>query len=610
MNAFSLFFKFLFILCFMAAINSAVAQAYHYTLAWPEPHTHQYQVTLSAEAAMGDHTVFQLPAWRPGRYILQDYAAGVSHFDAVDAGGRRLAWRKTDVNSWRVENPPAGPITVRYRFYANVMDAGSSVLNLEQAYFNGINLFMHVQDRYEAPCTLAVNGLPADWKMAGSLRRSESESNVFHADSYHDLVDAPTIFSPTLRTLHFEVDGVDYYVHLQGRFGAGAAGEAKIREDFPKIIREQAAIFGGVPLEAYHFVFQFVPQRMGHAVEHKYSSCYVLMDAFVDQAENVPRIYGVTSHEFFHLWNVKRIRPAALWPYDYQEEAYTGLHWWTEGVTSYYTDLALVRSGLISEAEYLNRLGRLIADFENEYANEVVSPYEASFNSWLARSDYENPHHRNSYYSLGNRLGLLLDLEIRRLTEGARRLDDVFRYLYETYYENDQGIPEDGIQRACETVSGHSFQSFFDRHVTGTAATDYPVLFEPVGLTVTKTPDGDAGWFHVGINDLEATEEGLFLESVTPGSDASRAGLGDGMLIRQVNGQIAAEFNAAGFFQSGNEGKTLSLQVMRAGEEVPLRLEWSGKNNQFRYTITPKEVADEDQLKRRRDWLGSKAGVR
>jgi len=594
----------------MAAINSTIAQPYRYTLAWPEPHTHQYQVTLTTEAATGDQTVFQLPAWRPGRYILQDYAAGISHFDAVDTDGRRLDWRKTDINSWRVQNPSVGPITVRYRFYANVMDAGSSVLNLEQAYFNGINLFMHVQDRYAAPCTLTVNGLPADWKMAGSLRPSATEANVWHADSYHDLVDAPTIFSPTLRTLHLEVDGVDYYVHLQGRFGAGAAGEEKVRTDFPKIIREQAAIFGGVPLEAYHFVFQFVSQRMGHAVEHKYSSCYVLMDAFVDSAEKVPRIYGVTSHEFFHLWNVKRIRPAALWPYDYQREAYTGLHWWTEGVTSYYTDLALVRCGLIGEAEYLNRLGGLITSFENDYANEVVAPYDASFNSWLARSDYENPHHQNSYYALGNRLGLLLDLELRRLTQGAKSLDDVFRYLYEMYYEKDLGVPEEGIQGACETVSGHSFQSFFDRHVYGTESTDYATLFEPFGLVAAKTMDTDAGWAHLGIEKLEATEEGLLLQSVTPGSDASLAGLGDGMLIRLVDGQVAADFDAAGFFQAGKEGKTLALQVLRGGEEVPLHLEWSGKNNQYRYTIAMKAMTGAEEERLRRDWLGSKAGLR
>ena len=329
---------------FSQGINS---QDYRFTIAWPAPQTHEFLVTLTTAPAAGASTVFQLPAWRPGRYILQDYAAGVSHFEALDPGRQPLAREKRDIHSWRVDNPGSGPVTIRYSFFANVMDAGSSMLNLEQAYFNGINLFMHVEDRYDVPCTLTVNGLPDGWKAATALHRVDGTDNVFSAPGYHDLVDSPTIFSPDLLTFEFQIDGVDYFVHFQGNFNAGEAGEALIRQDFPKIIREQAAIFGGVPLQEYHFIYQLVPQRMGHAVEHKYSSCYALYDALAASAASLPRIYGVTSHEFFHLWNVKRIRPAALWPYDYQLIPYTRLHWWTEGVTDYYTHLTPVRAGMM-----------------------------------------------------------------------------------------------------------------------------------------------------------------------------------------------------------------------------------------------------------------------
>ncbi len=581
-------------------------QGCQFTLAWPAPQTHAYLVTLTAAPSDGSSTVFQLPAWRPGRYILQDYAAGVSHFEALGEGGKPLAWGKRDINSWQVDNPASGPITIRYRFFANLMDAGSSVLNMEQAYFNGINLFMHAEGRYDEPCTLTINGLPEGWRVATALKPEGGKGNVFLASSYHELADSPTIFSPDLRSFGFQLDGVNYFVHFQGNFAAGDAGEARIREDFPKIIREQAAIFGGVPLERYHFIFQLVPQRMVHAVEHKYSSCYVLFDRMAASAESLPQLYGVTSHEFFHLWNVKRIRPATLWPYDYQVIPYTSLHWWTEGVTSYYTDLTLVRAGLMSRERYLQNLSRQINTFESSYANTQVSPAAASFNSWLARSEYKDPFLETSYYSLGNRVGLLLDLSIRARTSGEKSLDDVFVYLYENYYQKDLGIPEDGIREACEKVSGLSFREFFDRHVTGTAPTDYASLFEPFGLRFEQEFLAIAGWSHTGLISSEPTDDGIQVNLVIPDTDASRAGLGEGMVIVEIDGQPAGDFDATDFFSSREAGKSLKMKVRRAGQEETLTLHWSGRDNKYGYGLIPVEAPDAGQQQMLDAWLGSK----
>lgn len=588
-----------------------LAQDYHYTLSWPTPQTHEYHITLTTDPQPGDHTVFQMPVWRPGRYIRQDYAAGVSNFEAIDRNGQPLKWRKITPSDWQVDNPVTGPITIRYRWYANVMDAGSSVLNPQQAYFNGVNLFMHVQDRYTAPCTLTLPDLPDDWKAATVLKRNAMDPRVFTAASYHELVDSPTILSPTLHSIRFEVDGATYYVHFQGNYGAGEAGDQRIREDFPRIIREQAALFGGVPMQEYHFIYQLVPQRMGHAVEHEYSSCYALYDQSAQSAAALSRLFSVTSHEFFHLWNVKRIRPAALWPYDYQNPPYTGLHWWTEGVTDYYTNLALVRTGLTDRDDYLDDLARQISRFESDFANRVVSPHDASFDSWLATSDYGNPNLQNSYYSLGSRVGLLLDLELRRLTDGSKGLDDVFRYLYATYYQKGLGVPEDGIQTACETVSGQSFQAFFDHHVSGTAPTDYADLFAPFGLSVSKDPNAGAGWQQVGIERVQKTDGNqLYLVSVTPGSDASRAGLGEGMAILEADGKNAANFDVGAFFSGASAGKKLPLKVWQNGEVVELTLKWSGKEVPYTYRISPANNATAAQRKLLEGWLSSKQGGR
>lgn len=334
-------------------ISPVLCQSYNFEVSWYQPETHFFEISLTTTPTPGESTIFQIPSWRPGRYEVMNYALGITDFNAIDEKGNTLKWNKITVNDWEVENPSKGEITISYKFYANVMDAGSSVLNHEQAYINGINLFMHVKERYDAPCILRFTTIPADWKIATALEQAEEENfRTFKAPDYHHLVDAPLILSPNLKTLHFKENEVDYYIHYQGVFAAGQEGEELLLSNVQEIVKEQSALFGGVPFQEYHFLFQFVPEMIGHAVEHSNSSCYVLADAFFKNTDNFNLLNNVLSHEFFHLWNVKRIRPEALWPYNYQEKQYTGLHWFTEGVTSYYADLILVRTGLLTNEAY------------------------------------------------------------------------------------------------------------------------------------------------------------------------------------------------------------------------------------------------------------------
>ena len=598
------------VLSFFAFVSFFKAEAqepvYDYTLSWKAPHTHQYHISLTTEPQKGSFTLFQLPNWRPGRYYLQDFAAGVSHFEALDESGQILSWEKSTPYSWKVQNPVEGTINIRYQFYANLMDSGSSVLNNTQAYFNGINLFMCVEGRYEAPCKLSVPSMPKDWKAATSLDRKANQHNVFYAESYHDLLDAPTILSPSLKTLHTEVDGADYYFHFQGRFLAGTDGEKALLENAGKIIREQSAIFGGVPMEAYHFIFQLVPRPASHAVEHKFSAMFMRQDSAFSSPKRIGSVNGILSHEFFHLWNVKRIRPAAMWPYDYQREAFTSLHWFTEGVTNYYARLTQVRAGLFAESSYLGILARFLTNLENDYAAKAISPHTASLNSWLSRSDYTNPSLKISYYSLGDRAGLLLDLELRRITKGQKSLDDVFRYLYDHYYLQNQGVPEDGIQLACESVSGHSFESFFEQYVQGTSPIPYKRLLEPMGLQMSSHMDTTAGLAHIGIKRSRPLSTSLQLLSVVPGSDAEQAGLGDDSIILSINGQIPTEFNANAFFTDDKINKKLRLKVYENGIRQEVIVPWSGKNIRYNYRISKIENPSAQQEAMLKDWLSSK----
>lgn len=582
------------------------AQTYEYVLDWDNPASHVYKITFTTDKAEGTNTYIQLPAWRPGRYIIQNYAAGVTNFKATDEKGNPLVSKKTGKETWEVPNNGQGRIIVSYDFYANVMDAGSSYLGTGEAYFNGSNLFMHVENEVDRPCKLTVPKMEKNWGVASSLVR-EKAFNEFSAPSYHDFVDAPTILSPTLKTLETKVNGVTFYLHFQGKFEGGKDTEKRLLADIEKIIKEQAAVFAGdIPMKEYHFIYHLLPYRYRHAVEHKYSSSYTLPDGVVASPEALSGMYGITSHEFWHLWNVKRIRPAALWPYDYQKEAYTSLHWFTEGVTDYYTNLALVRAGIFDEAGYLSRVSKELSRLENSNGSTVVAPAESSFDSWLSGSEYANPHYSASYYPLGSRVGLLLDLKLRADSKGKVSLDDVFLYLYNEYYKKDLGVPENGILDACTKVSGLDMRLFFKNYVDGTAPINYDEFLEPFGLKMNISDDSSATYERVGIDRLEKSGGTWYLHSVRPGGDADKAGLGDKDAITRIDGKSADQVDPNSFFKNLQKGKTYTLNVYRDGREEEVKLKYSGNNPLKNYEIVDLKKVKSEAKKLREDWLSSK----
>lgn len=585
--------------------GSLRAGDYAYTLDWEAQHTHTYHISLKTTAASGTITDFQLPAWRPGRYIIQNYSAAVSHFSAVDDRGMTLRWRKTDKDTWAVDNPKGGgEITIRYRYYANVLDAGSSYLGPAEAYFNGANLFMHVRDQLDNACTLTVPKMGTDWKAATALGKTD-QHNVFTAASYHDFIDSPTILSPTLKTLEMDIEDVTYYLHFQGNFKGGVETEEALKENIGKIIQAETAVFGEMPLEEYHFIYHLLPYRYRHAVEHKYSASFTLPEKVCESPEKIRGLYGITAHEFWHLWNVKRIRPAAMWPYDYSQQAYTNLHWFTEGVTSYYDQLCLVRAGLLSKEDYFKGTGRLISYLENSYATQVVSPSQSSFDTWLSGSEYENPHHGTSFYSLGQRMGMILDLEMRRRTKGKKSFDDVFQNLYHTYYKTNMGVPEDGVRKAFENVSGESWEKFFAMYIDGTSPIDYNTYFEPFGLKVEVTDEEEAGASRIGIVRKESTAYGWMTERVTPGSDADKAGIGDKFMITLINKKNPSDLDDD-FWEELEPGDKISMEVVADDQTMQVEVTYTGNDLPKAYTLTEMENVKKKAQKMQDSWLSGK----
>lgn len=532
----------------------AMGEPIRYTIRWESPPRYQYLIEIEADPDQGRYTDFSLAAWRPGRYILQNYAAAVSHFSAVDERGQPLSWRKVTKDRWRVHNPVRGRIRVQYRFYARHIDAGSSYLSNELVYFNPINLLMYLPRRVESPCELRLPLLPSDWKVATALpRRSDG---TFYAQDYHHLADSPFLSGPQLKQDSFICEGARFFVHFWGK--VGAKNLQPFLDDLCKIIQTQHRLWKTLPLSEYHFIYLLVPFQMRHAVEHAYSAMFVLPEEGARSEEALKSFLGISAHEFFHVWNVKRLRPAALLPYTYEREAYTSLHWLTEGITDYYTGVTLARAGILSPTAYWENLSAELSQIENTYAYELFSPAELSMDSWLTTSPYRPAMYQGSFYAAGKRVGFLLDMSLRRMTGGKVTLDSLLRYLYQTYYERGRGIPEDGVEKAAIRLGGPYFKEFFARYIWGHEKPNYTELLQSLPLRVEERKVLYEGLGRIGLVRTRPEGQGIRVEEVLPQSIAAQIGIEPGALLLTVGPYEAANLPET-FWETLREGDELFL---------------------------------------------------
>ncbi|MCS7188419.1 MAG: PDZ domain-containing protein [Bacteroidia bacterium] len=552
-----------------------------YRISWEPSLRYTYIVEIVLTPSKGKYTDIALPAWRPGRYVLQNYAAAVSHFSAWDAKGVPLSWRKVTKDTWRIQNPAKGSLRISYRFYARQLDAGSSYINEELVYINPINLLMYAVGRLEEACELVLPKLPLNWKVATAL--PQIAHGHFRARDYHELVDCPLVAAPVLRQETITCDGVKLYVHFWGEVGAKSL--TGFLSDLCRIVQVQKRIWGGkLPLKEYHFIYLLVPFSIRHAVEHENCAMFVLPQEGANSEESLKSFLGISAHEFFHVWNVKRLRPAALWPYRYDKEYYTSLHWLTEGVTDYYTSLTLLRAGILSVEEFWRRLSLELSQIENSFAYRLFSPAELSIDSWLSTSIYRPPHFQGSFYAAGKRVGFLLDMVLRRETKGKVCLDSLLQYLYELYYERGRGIPEDGVEKAAIQLGGPFLKKFFADYVWGREAPPYEELLAGLPLEVRCEQKPFPDWGKLGLVRLRSEGEGLRVEELVPGSLAEKVGIEVGDILLTLNEQNVKQIDST-FWSSLVAGQEFILGWNRQGFPMEGHVYFSSQDEVFRTEI-------------------------
>jgi predicted metalloprotease with PDZ domain len=417
------------------------------------------------------------------------------------------------------------------------------------------------------------------------------------ASDYDIFIDAPA-FIGDFKVLDFETGGARHYLVFSKRDISLSAPQ--VLADIQDIVEEAMAIFGKLPYKEYFFLVK-VQRQATNAVEHLNSTHITAGENdFVTQS-SYRQFLETVSHEYFHLWNVKRIRPASLGPFDYTKEVYTHLLWMSEGITSYYGDLLLERAGIDQPTEFFIRMAAVIDALEHSPGRHLMSADEASWNVWL-RSDNE-PNNTISYYTKGELIGLLLDVEIRARTKNKKSLDDVMRYLMETYANKGIGLPEDGFLKAIETVAGSDFHEFYAAVAQSHRELDYNRYLKRAGLAVDVQLQ--PGTIYLGV-ELDVGEGNLpRIRRVVPNSPAERAKLDAGDLLIALNDERLTAENFRSRLHSHSIGETIKLTVLRNQRLVNLNIvPIEFQEERWQLNELPRPTADQLELKS--GWLKTK----
>src|SRR5689334_8634584 len=562
-----------------------------FTVAMSRPHTHLFDVEIAIKrAASGPaEEMLVMPVWTPGSYLVREFERNVQDFAAADAAGQPLKWEKTNKNTWRIVTNGARAWRATYRVYANELSVRTSELNSEHAFWNNANLLMYLEGFLKSPSTLRVLA-PDVWKVATGLPAVPGQRNTFRAENFDILYDSPFEASD-FKTIVFNVKGVPHRIVIDG---AGNYDPERMRRDVQKIVETQVELMGGeVPYHDYTFILH-LRSNAGGGLEHL-NSCALGYPRFgftirsgdratsaapntTDRPEPDYRGFlGLVSHEFFHLWNVKRIRPDALGPFDYTRENYTKVLWVAEGITDYYSDLVLRRAGLITDSEYLSATARAIRALQNTPGRKEQSVEESSFDAWIKyyRPDENSVNSQISYYDKGALLGLLLDLEIRKRSSGAKSLDDVMRYLYAEFFKKNRNYGPTDFQKACELMAGGSLEEFFSKYVHGKEELDYNAALGAAGLRLETSAAHNAKMYFGA--DIAQEDDRLIVQRVHAGSPAYDSGLNAGdQIVAMENLRVTRDFFNA-MMAEKKPGDLVNLTIFRFDDLSTLLIKLSDR---------------------------------
>ena len=533
-------------------------QPIRYKITPKHPEAHLFEVTCFVADPDPAGQRFALPAWIPGSYLIREFARNVTRIHATSRG-KPLGIAKLDKHTWQCA-PANAPVTVTMEVYGHDLSVRGAHLDTTHAFFNGSSVFLRVLGQEHCGCEVDIRAPRGAryrrWQVATAMRRGNAKPygfGTYGAKDYDELIDHPVEMG-TFTLATFKAAGVPHDVAITGRHGADLP---RLCKDLKRLCEWHIGLFGRpAPMDRYVFLVTAVGDGYG-GLEHRASTALLCSRDDLPQpgvkeiTDSYRGFLGLCSHEYFHTWNVKRIKPAAFVPYDLERENYTCLLWAMEGITSYYDDLALVRCGLISQASYIELLGRAITNHLRTLGRQKQTVADASWDAWIKyyRQDENSPNALVSYYLKGSLIALCLDLLIRDQTKGRRSLDDVMRALWERYGRTGAGIPEDGVERIAEEISGARLKGFFDLALRSTKEIPLKSWLSTMGIELhlrTSAGSADKGGTAGSKNAARPSAKlgartaedpaGAKLTHVLDGGAAQTAGLSAGDVIVALDG--------------------------------------------------------------------------
>jgi predicted metalloprotease with PDZ domain len=597
--------------------------AIDYNLAMSRPAAHLFEVSIKIELARDapDETLdFQMPRWAPGRYAVFDFAKNVQEFKATAGAcqpetkcepGQKLSVTRVDNQTWRVASHNQRQLEVSYKVFGDDLSGTFSQLNEHHANFNGGSIFMYIVGHKQDPVTLKINP-PPDWRIINAAT-AQPNQREWRFPNYDLLIDTPTEIGPDWTMDEFKIDGKTYRVVVHSLGNEGGRRPALVR-DIERVVRAETAMWGAPEFESYTFLIHFAADgRSGDGMEHL-TSTQIIEPGILSESGTYEDAVDTVAHEFFHVWNVKRLRPVELGPWDFTRPLNTRSLWVAEGITNYYGHLMQRRAGIWNNSQFLRTLSQIVTSVENAPGSRLMSAEDSSLSApfldgapHAQRTNLSNTS--VSYYYKGEVIALVLDLLIRGRTGGRASLDDVMRRMYDefylkspqaTYYLRGRGYTPEDVERVVSEVAGADFHEFFERYVRGTEVPPYEEALAAAGLRLVREPAAQA--FTAGISLDTSNPTSLTIANVRNNSPAENAGLDQGDVLVSIGGTDVDRNNWQTTLSRYKEGASIPFIIHRDGHTQTAHVTL-GPPERYEYRIEEKKDASPRQQITRSAWV-------
>jgi predicted metalloprotease with PDZ domain len=565
-----------------------------YKISYKEPHKHFINIELRIDQIAEDLFYLQLPAWRPGRYELQNYARNIQKLEIFSLKGDKLNVQKTSREQWEVQTKGTETIVVRYNCFCYQMDAGGAWLDENQLYLNFIYCLIYGVGREKESCTIELD-IPNDYKIACGLPQKDK---VLYGNYYFQLADSPMIASASLIHQQYEVNGIAFNIWIEGEVHPDWN---QILNDFKKFTEASLDLFGTFPEKDYYFLYQILPHKQYHGVEHSNSTIITLGPA--ENFNTLPfyeNFLGISCHELFHAWNALKIRPKEMMPYDLTRENYFRTGFVIEGITTYYGDLLLARSGAFSITQYFKELDCTFQKHFDNFGRFNLSVADSSYDLWVDGYSAGIPNRKVSIYDKGAVVALILDLEIRKITDNAKSLDDVMRILWNDYGKKGIGYSEKDYQNIVEKISGKKMDDYFLHCIYGTDPLEDRLnqALHYIGCSLQLRGLTDISEKVFGFK-TNCRDNRIFVSLIEPGSPADKAISKDDEIIA-VNDEKISGNNVDLLI---GDKTIIKLSLIRFGKLIHRELKADGGIYLKKYSIVKRSDATNKEKENFKQWV-------